>query len=296
MITSEENAPTSSSSSAPELYGIEGCGGRRTAIDGVTDTEGTITGTSIEWADPIDLPVGDNSAGMAVFHVPQFNDPGRHHRTNVGEYFAWLIEVIDEVERVLERGGKLVVIAKAQESRQPFLDVATLLLKPLRDAGFTTPLFYTWVPSALAAPLSFSTEASGLDITAAETPAPVSSWRVVVACKNQDRRAGSLPQRAHLGLPYESTISDTVWSIARNDVWLIPARATGSVQQGDLPEALVSMIVALWSFVGDLIINPLAGSTVIADVAAKMGRRALCFEPDEIVLNSMQAGPGERGG
>ncbi len=300
MITSEDQAATAQTGSDTRLFGIEGYGGRRTAIDGVIDTATTIEATSVEWADPIDLPVGDDSAALAVLHVPQFNDPGRHHRTSIGEYFAWLIEVIDEAERVLERGGKLVLIAKAQESRQPFLDVATLLLKPLREAGFMTPFFYTWVPSPLASPMMFSTEASGLDITAAETPAPLSSWRIVVACKNQDRRAGSLARRAQLGLPYASTIPDSVWSVARNDVWLIPARANGSVQQGDLPEDLVSLIVALWSFVDDLIVNPLAGSTAVAEVAKKMGRRALCFEPDEAVLASMLVaggdGQGEGGG
>ncbi|MGF1599752.1 MAG: DNA methyltransferase [Acidimicrobiales bacterium] len=236
----------------------------------------------MEWGDPIDLPVTDDTAALVMVHVPLFRDPGRHHQPNVAEYVAWLIEVIDEAERILEVGGRLVLIVKAQESRRPFLDLATLLIRPLTKAGMTVPITYTWCTS-LVTPAPLDGQPDGLVMTAADPVIPVSSWRVLVASKGHDHRTGSILERQHLGLPHRSTIPTQAWDTASSDVWLIPAPTYPT--QGDLPDTLVELILSLYTFVGDLVVNPLAGTATVARIATRMRRRARCFEPDHQILD-----------
>jgi hypothetical protein len=64
----------------------------------VVDSSESIVGARVLAGDPVDLPVGDQMAGLVVLHVPRFADPGRHHRESPSEYLGWLVEVVDEAE------------------------------------------------------------------------------------------------------------------------------------------------------------------------------------------------------
>lgn len=284
MVATPEGSPVGSS-------GDRGAG-VVTPVEGVRDTAHCLPGVEVGWGDPIDLPVGDEIAGLVIWHVPQWSDTNRHHQDRVDEYGAWLVEVIDEVERVLERGGRLVLIVKGQESRRPFLDLATSLIGPLHESGFTVPIVYTWCTEVVT-PRPVVGQPAGVIMTAAQVVAPQSSWRVLVASKGHDHRAGSILERQLHGLPHRSSIPAEVWDIARNDVWLIPGPQTPS--QGALPDTLVEIIVSLFSFVDDLVLNPLAGTDTVARVARRMGRRARCYEPDTGVLGRIGDDLAEHG-
>ena len=261
-----------------------------TGMDGVHLADREHDGVAVEWGDPVDLPLADETAALVLFHVPLFGDPGRHHQTSVEEYLAWLVEVVDEAERVLEVGGRLVLVAKAHESRQPPIDVPTFLLHALPEAGMTAPVSYTWCTST-ASPVPVHGLPPGLDMTAAEIVAPTSSWRVLVAGKGQDHRAGSILERQRLGLPHRSTIPAELWDVAHGDVWVIPASPW--MAQGDLPGPLIEVIVSLFTFVDDLVVSPLAGAATVATAARWMGRRVRCFEPDPQVLDRLQRALGQ---
>lgn len=282
------------SAAAPSSQGPVDTGGGlagETGIDGVHLADRKHDGVAVEWGDPVDLPLADETAALVLFHVPLFGDPGRHHQASVGEYLAWLVEVVDEAERVLEVGGRLVLVAKAQESRHSAIDVATFLLHALAEAGLTTPVSYTWCTST-ASPVSVHGLPPGLEMTAAEIVAPTTtSWRVLVAGKGQDHRAGSILERQRLGLPHRSTIPAELWDVAHSDVWVVPASPW--MAQGDLPVPLIEVIVALYTFVDDLVVSPLAGTPIVATVAGRMGRRVRCFEPDPQVLDRLQRALGQ---
>lgn len=276
-----------SSGSDPTADGeaFEVTAGEATSIAGVRDTRVVLPGTAIVWGDPIDVPLGDETAALVLVHVPLFADPGRHHQPDTAEYLGWLIEVIDEAERILEIGGRLVLIVKATECRHPYLDLGVQLVRPLAEAGLTAPLTYTWCTST-ASPGPLSGLPDGLDLTAAEPLWPEASWRVLVTGKGQNHRAGSILSRHQLGLPHRSTIPAEVCDIARHDVWCVPP--AGPSTQGALPEQLVEVILALFTFVDDLVVNPLAGTPAVARVAERMGRRARCYEPDHQVLDRLR--------
>ena len=158
----------------------------------------------------------------------------------------------------------------------------------------TPPVTFTWCTSTpVAAPVHGLPP--GLDMTAVEMVAPVPSWRVLVAGKGQDHRAGSILERESLGLPHRSTIPAELWDTARSPVWVIPASPW--LAQGDLPAPLIEVIVSLFTFVEDLVVSPLAGTVNLATAARQMGRRVRCFEPDPQVLDRIVRFVGQpRGG
>lgn len=262
--------------------------GEVSVIDGVRWTSDTIPGVEIAWGDPVDLPLGDKTAGLVMLHVPRFDETGRHNQPSVDSYLGWLDEVIDEAGRVLETGGRLVLVVKAFERGRPWLDLPALLSDPLHRAGFTTPMTYIWCPTEVADPEPVMGRPDGVDLTAAQPLTPMASWRVLVAGKGHEHRAGSILVRQELGLPHRSTIPAPMWDVATNEVWVIPFDQTPV--QGNLPPLLVAVVLSLFSFVDDLIVNPLCGTGVVADIARQMGRRARCYEPDERLLEHLAAG------
>ena len=259
--------------------------GEVSVIEGVRWTSDTIPGVEVGWADPVDLPLGEATAGLVLVHVPLLDETGRHHRSTVEEYLGWLDEEIDEAGRVLERGGRLVLVVKALERRLPWLDLPARLVGSLQRAGFTSPITYTWCPSEVTVPGPVIGRPDGLHLTAAQPLVPEPSWRILAAGKGHDQRAGSILERQAHRLPHRSTIPNSVWDVAGNDVWVIPAHHAPS--QGNLPPLLVALILSLFTFHDDLVVNPLAGTRVVADVARQMGRRARCYEPDHRVLERL---------
>lgn len=262
--------------------------GEVSGIDGVRWTSDTIPGVEIAWGDPVDLPLDDETAGLVMLHVPRFDETGRHHQLSVDAYLGWLDEVIDEAGRVLETGGRLVLVVKTFERGQPWLDLPAKLTDPLHRAGFTTPTTYIWCPTEVAVPEPVIGRPDGVDLTAAQPLRPMPSWRVLVAGKGHEHRAGSILARQELGLPHRSTIPAPMWDVATNEVWFIPFDQV--LVQGNLPPLLVAVVLSLFSFVEDLIVNPLCGTGVVADIAGQMGRRARCYEPDERLLERLVAG------
>ncbi len=121
--------------------------GEVSVIDGVRWTSDTIPGVEIAWGDPVDLPLGDETSALVLLHVPRYDELGRYHQPNAEEYLGWLDEVIDDAGRVLERGGRLVLVVKAPERRHPWLDLPTLLVDPLHRAGFHKPNHLHLVPN-----------------------------------------------------------------------------------------------------------------------------------------------------
>jgi hypothetical protein len=258
--------------------------GTATRIKGVRDTSTTVVSTTIDRADPIDLPAGDGIAALVVAHLPLHQDRGRHHQRRPGDYLTWLVELIDEAERVLEPGGRLVLIARPNESRQPHIDLPTQLLRPLIEAGFTDPTTRSWLPDTGGN--------DGIDTPRAHAngggPASATPlWKVLSAGKNHEHRAGTVRQRKRLGLPHATrAVPNHLRHLTASEQWPIPAATPGGrIAQGALPADLVALIVSLSTFVNDVIVTPLTGaSTVVADTADQLDRRALCFEPDPEVL------------
>jgi len=75
----------------------------------------------------------------------------------------------------------------------------------------------------------------------------------------------------------ESKITRDQWVHWAQDLWLIQPE-THSKHPAPFPEDIVERILTLWSFVGDVVLDPFMGSGTTAVVARRLKRRWLGFE------------------
>lgn len=229
--------------------------------------------------------IPDNSVGLVVTSPPYF--AGKAYEESLGEghtpadYFAYLemlTRVFAECHRVLEPGGRLVVNV-ANLGRRPFRSLASDVTTILQDElGLLLRGEVVWLKqrgtSGSCAWGSFRSPSN-----------PVlrdSTERLIMACKGRFDRAVVPTKRLKLGLPAESTISSDEFMEATIDVWEIqPESATRAQHPAPFPAVLAERCIELYSFAGDLVLDPFMGSGSTAVAAARLGRSFVGFDTDE---------------
>lgn len=237
--------------------------------------------------DPVDLPIDSDSVGLVFLHLPDYIDFERHYQPTFREYWLWVTELIDEAERVLEPGGRLVVIARHMERQGQYpLDLYPLLLSPLIDSGFLVGPVYTWA-AQVATHRFGQPEKSRPSAGAASMTSPTSSsWRIVVASKGFRARQPSVLERIEQDLPNVSSVTDEAMEFATCDVWVVsppPAR------QGDLPDQVVRVLCNMFTFVDDVVVFPLTGTASGPLVCLEALRRVVAVEPDPEIFDEIAA-------
>jgi site-specific DNA-methyltransferase (adenine-specific) len=105
--------------------------------------------------------------------------------------------------------------------------------------------------------------------------------RVVIASKGRFDRARSEQQRTDEGLPVGSTLSTDEFLEATLDVWEIPSESAQRIgHPAPFPVALPERLIHLYTFEGDLVLDPFMGSGTTLVAAARTGRRGVGYELD----------------
>ena len=105
--------------------------------------------------------------------------------------------------------------------------------------------------------------------------------RVIVASKGRFDRARTVKQRAAEGLPSESTITTDDFLALTLDVWSIPAESARRVgHPAPFPVELPERLIRLYTFAGDLVLDPFMGSGSTLVAAAQLGRRYVGYDLD----------------
>jgi len=234
--------------------------------------------------------VPDNSVALVVTSPPYF--AGKEYETALGEggtpasyleYLELLREVFTECRRVLEPGGRLAVNV-ANLGRRPYRSLAADVIGILQDdLGLLLRGEIIWLKargaSGSCAWGSFRSPANPVlrDLTE----------RVIVASKGRFDRALSAKERERRGLPFESTIGRDEFMQATLDVWEIPPeRATRVGHPAPFPVELPERLIQLYTFRGDLVLDPFIGSGTTAVAALRTQRRYVGYdtEPSYIAL------------
>jgi len=234
--------------------------------------------------------VPDNSVALVVTSPPYF--AGKEYETALGEggtpasyleYLELLREVFTECRRVLEPGGRLAVNV-ANLGRRPYRSLAADVIGILQDdLGLLLRGEIIWLKargaSGSCAWGSFRSPANPVlrDLTE----------RVIVASKGRFDRALSAKEREQRGLPFESTIGRDEFMQATLDVWEIPPeRATRVGHPAPFPVELPERLIQLYTFRGDLVLDPFIGSGTTAVAALRTQRRYVGYdtEPSYIAL------------
>lgn len=229
--------------------------------------------------------VGDASVGLVVTSPPYF--AGKEYESGVGaggvpatylEYLQLLRDVFAECERKLEPGGRIAVNV-ANLGRRPYRSLSADVIGILQDdLGLLLRGEVIWMKQRG----SSGSCAWGSFQKAANPVLRDTTERVIVASKGRFDRAVPPAERARQGLPHLSSMTRDDFLENTIDVWEIPAEsATRIGHPAPFPTELVSRLISLYTYQGDLVLDPFVGSGTTAVAAVQAGRHYVGYDQDD---------------
>jgi site-specific DNA-methyltransferase (adenine-specific) len=227
--------------------------------------------------------VESSSVALVVTSPPYF--AGKEYEESLGhdgvpgtyfEYLALLRDVFDECNRVLEPGGRIAVNV-ANLGRRPYRSLAADVMEILQDLGLLLRGEIVWWKGRAAG----GSCAWGAFQRPSNPVLRDVTERVVIASKGRFDRALRPEKRLEAGLPSTATISRDEFMEATTDLWEIPpANATRVGHPAPFPVELPQRLVELYTYEGDVVLDPFMGSGTTAAAAVRTGRHFVGFETD----------------
>jgi site-specific DNA-methyltransferase (adenine-specific) len=182
------------------------------------------------------------------------------------EYLTMLEKVWTEVLRLLVPGGRLCVNI-ANLGRRPYIPLHARIIDGILRLGYLMRGEIIWNKAGSASP---STAWGSWKSAANPTLRDVHEY-ILVFSKGAFKRPN--PQRR------ESTISRDEFIEFTKSVWTFPAEPASKVgHPAPFPVELPYRLIQLYSFKGDVILDPFMGSGQTAIAALKSGRHFVGFE------------------
>jgi site-specific DNA-methyltransferase (adenine-specific) len=225
------------------------------------------------------------SVALVVTSPPYF--AGKAYEEELGEghipatyveYLTMLEDVFAECVDKLESGGRIAVNV-ANLGRKPYRSLSADVIGILQDRlGLLLRGEVIWRKARGAggncAWGSFKKPANPVlrDLTE----------RVVIASKGRFDRAVDQRARAQQGLPSEPTTTADEFMDATLDLWeLAPESATRVGHPAPFPVELPQRLIDLYTYRGDVVLDPFMGSGTTAVAAVRTGRHYLGYDTDE---------------
>lgn len=193
------------------------------------------------------------------------------------EYLTMLEAVLAEAVRVLEPGGR-IAINIANLGRRPYRSLAADVITILQDRlGLLLRGEFIWVKGRGAR----GSVAWGSFMSPTNPVIRDVSERVIVASKGRFDRAVQPQRRAEMGLPHALAVSKDEFMAATTDVWELPAESATRVgHPAPFPVDLPLRLIELYTFVGDVVLDPFMGSGSTAVAAVRSGRHFIGYDTE----------------
>ncbi len=234
--------------------------------------------------------VADGSVALVVTSPPYF--AGKRYEeelerdgvpSSYAEYLELLHDVLAECKRKLEPGGRIAVNV-ANLGRKPYRSLSADVIGILQDRlGLLLRGELIWRKAEGAS----GSCAWGSFRSASNPVLRDVTERVVVASKGRFDRARSASQRATEGLPHESTLMADDFMALTLDLWEIPAESARRIgHPAPFPVELPEQLIRLYTYAGDLVLDPFMGSGSALVAAARLDRRYAGYDldPDYVEL------------
>ncbi len=234
--------------------------------------------------------VRPNSVALMITSPPYYT--GKDYELEMGqghipgtyfEYLEMLREVFEACVDALEPGGRMAVNV-ANLGRKPYRSLSADVISILQDdLGMLLRGEIIWQKAKGAGGScawgSFRSPQNPVlrDLTE----------RVIIASKGRFDRALTRAQRQAADLPHEPSIETDEFLQATVDVWEIASESATRVgHPAPFPVALPRRLIELYTYRGDLVLDPFIGSGSTAVAAVETGRHYVGFdtEPEYIEL------------
>lgn len=230
--------------------------------------------------------VANDSVALMVTSPPYFT--GKEYEIGPGRVPSSYIEYLEGVREVLavcvdklEPGGRMAVNI-ANLGRKPYRSLSADVISILQDdLGLLLRGEIIWRKARGATGScawgSFRSPANPVlrDLTE----------RIVIAGKGRFDRALPRRRRQEIGLPHRPTIETDEFMAATLDVWDIPAESAKRVgHPAPFPVELPRRLIELYTYEGDLVLDPYIGSGTTAVAAVASGRHYVGFDTDATYL------------
>lgn len=239
--------------------------------------------------------INDNSVALVVTSPPYFagkayeEDMGEGHiPASYAEYLEMLRSVFEECKRKLQPGGRIAVNV-ANLGRKPYRSLAADVIGILQD---DLKLLLRGEIIWRKAEGAGGSCAWGSFRSPANPVLRDTTERVIVASKGRFDRVKAAPEREEQGWPSEVTITVDEFLDSTLDVWNIPAESATRVgHPAPFPVALPERLIHLYTYEGELVLDPFmgAGSTAVAAVNTSRHYVGFDTEPDYVSLAERRA-------
>jgi site-specific DNA-methyltransferase (adenine-specific) len=232
-----------------------------------------------------DDEVADVSVALVITSPPYF--AGKEYEADLGaghvpasyiDYLEMIRDTLAVCLRKLEPGGRMAINV-ANLGRKPYRSLSGDLIGILQnDLGMLMRGEIIWHKAKGAG----GSCAWGSYRSPANPVLRDLTERVVVASKGRFDRALNRTTREKRGLPHQPTMTTEDFLEATVDVWEIPAESATRVgHPAPFPVELPRRLIELYTYAGDLVLDPFIGSGTTAVAAVRTARHFVGFDTDE---------------